>query len=152
MILIEVRILKGNADSDTVVKQQPTSGGARLISSSSSQEPSRNALTSAPSTNANAKPPSAARTTRSLAATSSANASHSSLHTPQDSSQSGNFRVHSPIFMSSSNTHYKVISRGAKSAEKSSSSKRVWMQQLLTHTMLFHDGERLLLIKTRHQT
>jgi len=57
----------------------PTSGGARLTSSSSSQAPLRSARTSAPSANANAKPPSATAAARSAAASSPAKRRQSSL-------------------------------------------------------------------------
>lgn len=53
------------------------SGGARLTSSRSSHEPSCSALTSAPSTNENAKPPSDAASAAEAEATSERNARHS---------------------------------------------------------------------------
>ena len=59
--------------------RNPTSGGARLISSSSSQAPPRSARTSAPSWNANAKPPSATAAARFAAASSHPKRRQSSL-------------------------------------------------------------------------
>jgi len=61
------------------VRQGRTSGGARLISSRRSQDPSRTALMRLPSMKAKATPPSAAAATFSAVATSWANDCHPCL-------------------------------------------------------------------------
>lgn len=69
--------------------RRQTSAGARLISSSSSHQPSRTAFTSAPSTKAKAKPFSAIMLAFSAADTSLPNLCQASLHNPSSSSLHG---------------------------------------------------------------
>mmetsp|Transcript_36373 Transcript_36373/g.91865 ORF Transcript_36373/g.91865 Transcript_36373/m.91865 type:complete len:328 (-) Transcript_36373:1496-2479(-) len=70
-------MLPFSASSSPAMRSR-ASGGARLISSSNSQQPRRSACTSAPSTKAKANPPSAAATVRSAAPRASPNAPQSS--------------------------------------------------------------------------